>query len=73
VVVSVIDNGPGIAPDLQNRLFKKFVSGRVRGRGSGLGLAFCRLVVEAQGGRIWVESTPGSGAAFRFTLPVAED
>jgi two-component system, NtrC family, sensor histidine kinase KinB len=73
LVVSVKDDGPGITPDLQARLFQKFVSGRVRGRGSGLGLAFCRLVVEAHGGRIWVESTPGSGAAFRFTLPVAEE
>jgi signal transduction histidine kinase len=72
VAVSVRDDGPGISPDLQTHLFQKFVSGRVRGRGSGLGLAFCRLVVEAHGGRIWVESAPGSGAAFYFTLPVAE-
>jgi signal transduction histidine kinase len=73
LVVSVKDDGPGIASDLQARLFQKFVSGRVRGRGSGLGLAFCRLVIEAHGGRIWVESTPGSGAVFRFTLPVIEE
>ena len=73
LVVSVSDDGPGILPDLQARLFQKFVSGRVHGRGSGLGLAFCRLVVEAHGGRIWVESMPGSGAVFHFTLPVVED
>jgi signal transduction histidine kinase len=73
VIVSVKDDGPGIAPDLQARLFQKFASGRVRNRGSGLGLAFCRLVVEAHGGRIWAESTLGSGAAFYFSLPVAED
>ncbi len=73
LTVSVKDNGPGIAPDLQARLFQKFVTGRVRGRGSGLGLAFCRLVMEAHGGRIWVESAPGNGAAFSFTLPLAED
>jgi signal transduction histidine kinase len=73
LVVSVKDDGLGIMPDLQARLFQKFVSGRVRGRGSGLGLAFCRLVVEAHGGRIWVESTPGSGAVFHFTLPVIEE
>jgi signal transduction histidine kinase len=73
VMVSVKDNGPGILPDLQAHLFQKFVSGRVRGRGSGLGLAFCRLVVEAHGGRIWVDSAPGNGAAFHFTLPLADD
>ncbi len=71
VIVSVKDDGPGISPDLQAHLFQKFVSGRVRGRGSGLGLAFCRLVVEAHSGRIWLESAPGRGAAFYFTLPVA--
>ncbi len=73
LVVSVKDNGAGISQDLQARLFQKFVSGRVRGRGSGLGLAFCRLVIEAHGGRIWVESTPGCGAVFHFTLPTAEN
>lgn len=73
VIVSVKDSGIGLAPELQARLFEKFVTGRVRGRGSGLGLAFCRLVVEAHGGRIWVESAPGNGATFLFTLPVAEE
>jgi PAS domain S-box-containing protein len=73
LVVSIKDDGPGLSPDLQARLFQKFVTGRVRGRGSGLGLAFCRLVVEAHSGRIWVESAPGNGAAFHFTLPLAED
>jgi PAS domain S-box-containing protein len=73
LVVTIRDNGPGVSPDLQARLFQKFVSGRVRGRGSGLGLAFCRLVVEAHGGRIWVEPAAGGGAAFRFTLPVSEN
>jgi PAS domain S-box-containing protein len=73
LAVSVTDDGAGISPDLQARLFQKFVSGRVRGRGSGLGLAFCRLVVEAHGGRIWADSAPGRGTAFHFTLPTAED
>ena len=66
LVVSVKDDGAGISPDLQAHLFQKFVSGRVRGRGSGLGLAFCRLVVEAHGGRIWVESTPGQRRGLSF-------
>jgi len=73
LIVAVKDSGIGLVPELQARLFEKFVTGRVRGRGSGLGLAFCRLVVKAHGGRIWVESTPGNGAIFLFTLPVAEE
>lgn len=69
--VCVSDSGPGIPPDLQARLFQKFVTGRNRARGSGLGLAFCKLVVEAHEGNIWVESEPGHGTTFHFTLPVA--
>jgi signal transduction histidine kinase len=71
VRISVTDSGPGIDPDLQNRLFQKFVTGRQPGKGSGLGLAFCRLAVEAHGGRIWAESEPGGGATFHFTLAAA--
>jgi signal transduction histidine kinase len=70
VWVSVADTGPGILPELQSRLFQKFVVGQLKGRGSGIGLAFCKLAVEAHGGRIWVESEPGQGATFTFTLPV---
>jgi NtrC-family two-component system sensor histidine kinase KinB len=73
VRVSVHDEGLGIPPELHGRLFQRFVTGAQRGRGSGLGLAFCRLAVEAQGGRIWVESSPDSGATFVFTLPAAGD
>jgi signal transduction histidine kinase len=68
---SVQDNGPGVAPEIQDRLFQKFVTGRVEGHGSGLGLAFCRLVIEAHGGQIGVLSTPGKGSTFVFTLPIA--
>lgn len=68
--ISVVDSGPGIPVDLQSRLFQKFVSGNHEGRGSGLGLAFCKLVVEAHGGQIWVESELGNGAVFTFSLPV---
>ena len=77
--VSVSDSGPGIPPELQGRLFQKFVTGRQAGRGSGLGLAFCKLVVEAHGGQIWVDpdaplgSDPGQGATFHFTLPIAPE
>jgi NtrC-family two-component system sensor histidine kinase KinB len=71
VRVEVADSGSGIAEDLRPRLFQKFVTGRDRQRGSGLGLAFCRLAVEAHGGRIWAAPEPGRGSRFSFTLPVA--
>jgi signal transduction histidine kinase len=71
ILVSVSDTGPGIPPEIAGRLFQKFVAGRQTGRGSGLGLAFCKLAVEAHGGRIWVESTPGNGATFTFSLATA--
>ena len=77
VRVTVTDSGPGIPPDARARIFERFATGLTglpqRGRkGLGLGLTFCRLAVEAHGGRIWVEDAPGGGAAFIFTLPVAE-
>ncbi len=69
--VRVSDTGPGIPLELQSILFQKFVTGRLIGRGSGLGLAFCRLAVEAHGGKIWVESELGKGSDFIFTLPIS--
>jgi signal transduction histidine kinase len=69
--VSIQDDGPGIPHDLQRRLFNKFVTGNRKHSGSGLGLAFCRLVVEAHAGQIWLESEVGQGTTFHFTLPVA--
>ncbi len=74
LVVWVQDRGPGIPPAYFQRIFEKF--GQVRGRkvrGTGLGLTFCRLAVEAHGGRIWVESVEGSGSVFAFALPVKRD
>ena len=69
----VKDNGPGIALPEQERIFDKFtrLHGNNRSGGLGIGLAFCRLAVQGHGGRIWVESEPGSGATFHFTFPVA--
>ncbi len=71
VKVVVADSGPGVPPELREQIFKPFVTGMVKGRGVGLGLAFCKLAVEAHGGRIWVEDAPEGGVAFVFTLPAA--
>ena len=73
VVVTVADTGPGLPPEIRANLFQKFVTGRHRERGSGLGLAYCRLAVEAHGGKIWAVSEPGWGAVFSFTLPLEAD
>ncbi len=69
--VEVSDIGPGIPKEDQTSIFEKFARVQRKGRpkGLGLGLAFCRLAVEAHGGRIWVKSEPGQGSAFYFTLP----
>jgi PAS domain S-box-containing protein len=70
IIVSVSDTGSGIPPELQERLFQKFVTGQQHGRGSGLGLAFCRMVIEAHGERIWIADTSENGTTFSFTLPL---
>lgn len=71
--VSVTDDGPGIASQFHERIFEKFAQLGVQKKPTtGLGLAFCKLAVEAHGGRIGVTSTPGSGSTFWFTLPGAE-
>jgi signal transduction histidine kinase len=75
-LISVIDRGPGIDPAHQEFIFKKFYQapppvGQTTQKGSsGIGLAICKGIVEAHQGMIWVESEPGKGAAFRFTLPL---
>ncbi len=69
-VFSVADNGPGIAPKDARRIFEMFK--RLHGRsvpGTGIGLALCKRIAERHGGRIWVESEPGHGSAFRFAIP----
>jgi signal transduction histidine kinase len=71
--ISVSDSGPGIPKHLQKTIFDKFsrVKYKDAPKGVGLGLAFCRLAVEAHGGQIWVESEPGQGSSFLFTLPAS--
>jgi len=72
VLIWVQDNGSGIPEADQNRIFDKFTRLHSQNgpRGFGLGLAYCRLAVEANGGRIWVENNPGGGSCFKFTMPV---
>ena len=76
VTISVSDTGIGIEPDAQERLFIPFqqVDGSTtrRAGGTGLGLAISRSFVEVQGGEIWVESRPGKGSTFSFTLPISQ-
>jgi two-component system sensor histidine kinase VicK len=73
VEVSVRDHGAGIAPEFAKRLFSRYeryekTSGKIIG--TGLGLAIARQIVEMHHGRIWVDTTVGSGSDFRFTLPM---
>jgi signal transduction histidine kinase len=67
--VTVRDNGVGVDPDQASRVFEMFFRATDAADGVGIGLAVCRRIVEAHGGRIWVEAADGGGSAFRFTLP----
>jgi len=76
LLFSVRDYGEGIAPADQERIFSKFAQAQDRrdqrrGSSTGLGLTFCKLAVEAHGGRIWVESVLGQGSTFFFTIPLS--
>ena len=77
IKVSVIDTGVGISEADQRRLFERFRQAgdtlTEKPRGTGLGLAICREIVAHHGGRIWVESEPGRGSTFSFTLPIQAD
>ena len=69
-LITIADNGTGIPADCQDRVFRLFE--RAHGReysGTGVGLAVCKRIIENHGGRIWVESTFGSGSQFHFTFP----
>jgi two-component system sensor kinase FixL len=71
VEVSVADNGPGLQPLPAARLFEPFVT--TKRKGLGVGLSISKTIVQAHGGRIWADETPGGGATFHFTLPLLEE
>jgi signal transduction histidine kinase len=75
IEIAVADTGPGIAPEDQGLIFEEFGQANLNGggrrhEGTGLGLPLSRRFVELHGGRLWVESVPGMGSTFRFTLPL---
>ncbi len=75
MTVSVSDQGVGIAQEFHKRIFEEFfrIPEDQNQPGTGLGLAICRGIIEAHGGRIWVESEPQKGSTFKFTLPIVHD
>ncbi len=77
VLIGVADRGPGIPAGEHEKIFQHFYrldrDYRAHTQGSGLGLAICRGIVQAHGGRIWVEDRPGGGSIFRFALPLPPD
>ncbi len=75
VELRVVDHGPGIPEKERERIFSHFyrLDNPQRRGGTGLGLAICRGLLEAMGGRIWVETAPGGGAAFVIRLPRADE
>jgi two-component system sensor histidine kinase KdpD len=71
IEISVADRGRGIPPGEEERIFDKFYRLERGGvSGAGIGLSICRGIVQAHGGRVWVEQRDGGGSVFRFTLPV---
>lgn len=71
IVIRVVDNGPGIAPEIKERIFDPFFSTKPPEKGTGIGLALCRALARAHGGSLVVEDTPGGGATFVLRLPLS--
>jgi two-component system, LuxR family, sensor kinase FixL len=70
VAVQVLDTGPGIAPEIADRLFRPFVT--TKAEGIGIGLSICRTIIESHGGELVAEANPDGGTIFKFTLPAQE-
>jgi len=68
LLVAVGDSGPGIAPENRERIFESFFT--TKAGGVGIGLSICRSIIDAHGGRLWVDAHQPRGAVFKFTLPV---
>jgi two-component system NtrC family sensor kinase len=64
------DEGPGIPPEMRDRVFEPFFTTKPVGQGTGLGLSLSHGIIERHGGRIWVESEPGAGTRFLIELPI---
>ena len=71
VEITVADTGPGISPEMAEKLFQPFVT--TKAHGMGMGLSICRGIIESHGGRLRLEPNPGGGAIFRFNIPIAKD
>jgi two-component system NtrC family sensor kinase len=68
--ISIADDGPGIASEMQRRIFDPFYTTKSAGEGTGLGLTICYSIIDEHGGRIWTENQPGGGAVFHIELPL---
>lgn len=71
VLVAIRDSGPGLDPTNMDRVFEPFYT--TKPEGMGMGLAICRSIIDAHGGRLWVAANKPRGAVFRFTLPGERD
>ncbi|MGH9553036.1 MAG: sensor histidine kinase, partial [Terriglobales bacterium] len=70
VVITIHDNGPGIKPEVQSKIFEPFYTTKPVGQGTGLGLSICHSIVERHGGAIWCESEAGAGTTLKVEIPV---
>ncbi len=68
VRIAIEDSGPGIAPDIMDRVFEAFFT--TKSSGMGMGLSICRSIIAAHGGRLWVSPAPSQGSVFQFTVPI---